>query len=52
MNLKGGASKLTFDGQSFDAVGGTVRLRSTGYDEAAARYEIEVSGGASEVTIR
>lgn len=52
INLKGGASKLTFDGQSFDAVGGTVRLRSTGYDGAADRYEIEVSGGASEVTIR
>ena len=52
MDLKGGASKLAFDVQSFDAVGGTVRLRSTGYDGAADRYEIEVSGGASEVTIR
>ena len=52
MDLKGGASKLAFDGQSFEAVGGTVRLRSTGYDGLPDRYDIEVSGGASEVSVR
>ena len=52
LSMKGGASKLTFDEQSFDAVGGKIRLQSSGYDEASDRYEIEVSGGASEVTIR
>ena len=52
MDLKGGASRLNFDEQSFDAVGGKVRLQSPGFDGAADRYEIEVSGGASEVTIR
>lgn len=50
--MKGGASKLTFDEQSFDAVGGKVRLQSTGYDGASGRYEIEISGGASEITVR
>ena len=52
LSMKGGASKLTFDEQSFDAVGGKIRLQSSGYDEASDRYEIEISGGASEVTIR
>jgi hypothetical protein len=52
LSVKGGFSKLTFDEQSFDAVGGTVRLQSPGYDGAPDRYEIEISGGASEIAIR
>jgi hypothetical protein len=52
MSVKGGASKLTFDEQSFDALGGKVRLQSPGYDGATDRYEIEISGGASEITIQ
>ena len=52
MNLKGGAATLTFDEQSFDAVGGKVRLQSPGYAGASDRYEIEVSGGASEISIQ
>jgi hypothetical protein len=51
LSVKGGVSRLTFDGQSFDAVGGTLRLRSRGHREAPDRYEIEVSGGASEISI-
>jgi len=52
LNVKGGAATLTFDEQSFDAVGGKVRLQSSGYDGAPDRYEIEVSGGASELTVQ
>lgn len=52
LNVKGGAATLTFDEQSFDAVGGKVRLQSPGYDGGSDRYEIEVSGGASELVIR
>jgi DNA-binding MarR family transcriptional regulator len=52
LDVKSGAAKLTFDEQSFDAVGGKVRLQSPGYDGASDRYEIEVSGGASELTVR
>ena len=52
MSVKGGASKLTFDEQSFDALGGKVRLQSPGYEGATDRYEIELSGGASELTVR
>lgn len=52
MSVKGGASKLTFDEKSFDALGGKVRLQSPGYEGATDRYEIELSGGASELTFR
>lgn len=52
MTVKGGAARLTFDEQSFDAVGVKVQLQSRGYEEASDRYEIEVSGGASEITVR
>lgn len=50
--MKGGASTLAFDEQSFDAVGGKVQLQSPGYDGATDRYDIEVSGGASEISVR
>lgn len=52
LEVKGGVSRLTFDGQSFDAAGGKVRLQSSGYDGARDRYEIEVSGGASEIHVQ
>ena len=52
LSVNGGVSKLTFDEQSFDALGGKVRLQSPGYDEATGHYEIEVSGGASELTVQ
>jgi DNA-binding MarR family transcriptional regulator len=52
LSVKGGAATLTFDELSFDALGGKVRLQSHGYVEATDRYEIELSGGSSEITIR
>lgn len=52
VSLKGGASRLTFDEQHFEAVGGKVQLESTGYDEASDRYDIEISGGASEISVQ
>ncbi len=52
VSVKGGAAKLAFDEQSFDAVGWSVRLQSPGYDGATDRYDIELSGGASEISIQ
>jgi DNA-binding MarR family transcriptional regulator len=52
LSMKGGVSKLTFDEQSFDAVGGNLRLQSPRHREAPDRYEIEVSGGASKVSVQ
>lgn len=51
LSVKGSVGKLTFDEQSFDAVAGKIRLQSPGFDAASNRYEIEVSGGASEITL-
>ena len=51
VRLKGWASHLTFDDDSFDTMGSDVRLQSPGYDDATGRYDIEVSGSASNVTV-
>jgi DNA-binding MarR family transcriptional regulator len=49
--LNGGASQLVFDGQRLGAVGGRMVLASGGFAEAADRYEIRFTGGASQVTV-
>ena len=49
--MNGGASQLIFDGQRLGAVGGRTVLASSGFDEAADRYEIRFTGGASQVTV-
>lgn len=51
VRLKGWASQLAFDDQRFDAVGRDVRLQSPGYEDASRRYDIEVSGSASDITL-
>ena len=51
IRLKGWAAHLTFDDQHFEAVGTDGRLQSPGYTEATQRYDIEVEGGASAVTV-
>lgn len=52
LSVNGSVSKLTFGEQSFGALAGKVQLQSPGYHGATARYEIEVSGGASELTVQ
>jgi DNA-binding MarR family transcriptional regulator len=49
--MNGGASQLVFDGQRLGAVGGRMVLASGGFAEAADRYEIRFTGGASQVTV-
>jgi DNA-binding MarR family transcriptional regulator len=54
VHLKGRASALTFDDQltySAQRISGDSRLQSPGYDGAARRYDIEISGSANMVTI-
>lgn len=51
VQIGGGASKLALDDQGFGAVGGPVRLESPDYSTSANRYEVEIGGGASKVTI-
>jgi DNA-binding MarR family transcriptional regulator len=51
VHLKGRASALVFDDQRFSGAGSDVQLQSPGYDDAAERYDIDISSSASMVTI-
>jgi hypothetical protein len=51
LRIKGGASQLVLDDQRFGAVGGEVRLNSSHDPNLPDRYEIEIGGGASRLTI-
>ena len=51
VHIGGGANKLALDELGFGAVGGPVRLESPEYSTAANRYEIEIGGGASKITV-
>jgi hypothetical protein len=51
IRLKGWAAHLTFDDQSYEAIGTDGRLQSPSYADATRRYDIEVEGGASAVTV-
>jgi hypothetical protein len=46
-----GVSELAFDEQRFGAIGGETRLQTPGYDGAADRYDVEVAGGASKLSV-
>jgi DNA-binding MarR family transcriptional regulator len=51
VRVKGWASALTFDDQTFGDMVTDVRLQSPGYEDAPRRYDIEVSGSASQFTL-
>jgi hypothetical protein len=49
--IGGGASRLAFDGQRYGAIGGETTLETPGAKDATDRYEIDIDGGASELTV-
>jgi hypothetical protein len=51
IHVGGGATNLIFDEKHFGATGGDVNLQSPDYYHTANRYEIEVMGGANNLTI-
>lgn len=51
IQIKGWATHLTFDDQIYGVIGRDARLQSPGYDDALRRYDIELSGSASAVTL-
>jgi hypothetical protein len=51
VQVRDGVSRLRFDGQRPRTVGGSLRLQTDDFTAASARYEFELGGGASEVTI-
>lgn len=50
VSVSGGASNLTFDGRQSHAIG-TLTNQTGDYDSATDRYQIQVNGGASTVTV-
>jgi DNA-binding MarR family transcriptional regulator len=51
LRLTGGASQLTLDSQHLGAVGGRAVLQTPDLDRAAERYEVDLTGGASHLSI-
>ncbi|HUQ07445.1 MAG TPA: MarR family transcriptional regulator [Kofleriaceae bacterium] len=49
--VRGGASNVTFDAQRLGAVGSATRLATPGWDNAPDRWSIELTGGASELSV-
>ena len=51
ISIRGGASNLVFDAQRLGAVGGATRLSTPGWDAAPDRWSIELTGGASDLSV-
>jgi len=51
VSVRGGASNLVFDAQRLGAVGGVTRLSTPGWETAADRWSIELTGGASDLSV-
>src|SRR6185295_6118447 len=51
VSVRGGASNLVFDAQQLGAVGSSTRLSTADYDAASDRWSIEVTGGASDLSL-
>jgi DNA-binding MarR family transcriptional regulator len=49
--VRGGVSRLSMDGQEFGAIGGQVRLQSREYREGGDHYVLELTGGASRLSV-
>jgi hypothetical protein len=53
VRIGGGASKLELDTQYLGAIGGPVRLETPDYGSGdGGKYDLEIGGGASKVTIK
>ncbi len=50
VRIGGGVARLAFDAQRFGAIGGPLRLETPGYVDTADRYDIEIAGGAANLT--
>ncbi len=51
IQIGGGASKLGLDRQYLGAIGGPIQLETPDYATAGDRYELDICGGASRVTV-
>ncbi len=51
VQIRGGVSSLTLDEQTISNLGGPTRLTSDNFRGAADRYEIDLSGGVSQLSV-
>ena len=51
ISVRGGASAFVFDDQRLGAVGGAIRLSTPDWDGTADRWTIELTGGASSLSV-
>lgn len=51
VHISGSASNLTFDEERYGAAAGGMRWQTPGYNSAADRYDITISGSVSDMTI-
>lgn len=52
VNVAGGVSDLSLDEHHLGASSSQTRLQSDGYPTAESRYEIDISGGVNQVSVR
>ncbi len=52
VQVSGGVSHLSIDKLELGAVGGTTRWESPDYEASADRYDIQITGGASQLALR
>lgn len=51
LRVEGGATNLTFGRRHIGAAGGDLDLRDRGYERAADRYDVAVTGGANNLNV-
>jgi hypothetical protein len=51
VQVSGGISNLTFDGQSFTAIKGDINLENSNFKSETSRCDVCIAGGASNLTI-
>jgi hypothetical protein len=49
--VRGGANSLAFDDQHLGSFGSTARFATPGFETAADRWSIELTGGASDLSV-
>ena len=51
IHIRNGASQIRLDSQHFGSLGGEMRWEDPDYESTMDRYDIEISGGASQLTV-
>lgn len=51
VHMSGGASNLDIDGAHHNVIGGDADYQTPDFDTASARYDVQISGGASNVRV-